>query len=292
MLEKIKKKAFAKINLSLEITGKLENGYHTLSTLMHKISLCDEISVCFNNQNRISVKCSVPVCDEKDNIAYKAAQAMLSLFNRQNNTSLGTDIEITKNIPFGAGLGGGSADCAAVMDIINNQTRFFKKEHLHEIANQLGADVPFCLEGHKFSLATGTGNNLYEINKIAHDFSILVIKPKVFCGTKEMYNLFDENFPFSDGQKTEKAACNGKSFPENFSLCSNDFEKVAEILYPDIKDIINTAKTLSPYYAGLSGSGSAVFAVFESIDKAERCKEKLLLNHNPMIENTFIEKFV
>lgn len=287
----INKKAYAKINLTLELTGKLSNGYHSVCTLMHKISLCDDIKLSLNNSKSISVKANLDLCDEKDNLAYRAAALFLEAYNKQHNTSHGADIIITKRIPAGAGLGGGSSDGACVLDCLNELLHGFEQQQLEQFASALGADVPFALENHSFCYATGTGTTLCDFKKITYPCHVAVIKPRIFCGTKDMYNYYDQNFRFSHANNT-KDFIQSLTFPKSFEYCCNDFEKAAFSLYPDIKSIVQKLNSFNPYYAGMTGSGSAIFAIFENKTQAELALEQTQKEFFEITENTFIEKFV
>ena len=138
-------KAFAKVNLFLDITGRLENGYHTLNTVMQQIDLYDEITAEVSEGNGIYISCDNPAvpCNEK-NIAYKATAAFLS----ETGKKARVDIRINKNIPLEAGMGGSSTDGAAVLKALNEIYGYpLTDEKLCEIGAGLGADVPFCIMG-------------------------------------------------------------------------------------------------------------------------------------------------
>ena len=146
-------KAFAKINLSLDITGILENGYHQLEMIMQSVSLHDKVTITTSDASQgISLSCSVPsLCPNEQNTAYKAA----NLFFKQCGIRPAVSIHIEKQIPSQAGLAGGSADAAAVLHGLNQlfQTNLTQKQ-LCEIGVQIGADVPFCISGNA-ALAQG-----------------------------------------------------------------------------------------------------------------------------------------
>ena len=117
-MEKVVKKAYAKINLTLEILDKRTDGYHNIRSVMQKISLCDILSFSFKDDKSITLTCSKNVCPMKDNLAYKAAELFLEKYNAKCGKSFGVDIHIEKHIPDKAGLAGGSADCACVLDCL------------------------------------------------------------------------------------------------------------------------------------------------------------------------------
>ena len=138
----MKIKANAKINLSLKITGKREDGYHLIDTVMHSVSLFDELEI--NKADSINLRCDESDIPQEKNIAFKAA----SLFFERTRLQGGADIVLKKNIPFPAGLGGGSADAAAVLLALNKlYNANLSQEALCQMALKLGADVPFFING-------------------------------------------------------------------------------------------------------------------------------------------------
>ena len=181
-------KAFAKINLSLDITGVLENGYHQLEMIMQSVSLCDKVTITTSDASQgISLSCSVPsLCPMEQNTAYKAA----NLFFEYCRISPSVSLYIEKHIPSQAGLAGGSADAAAVLHGLNRlfQTHL-TQEQLCEIGVQVGADVPFCICGGTM-LATGIGEKLSPLPALPPCY-IVICKPPVSVSTQEAYHTVD-----------------------------------------------------------------------------------------------------
>ncbi|MGN1138461.1 MAG: 4-(cytidine 5'-diphospho)-2-C-methyl-D-erythritol kinase, partial [Ruminococcus sp.] len=158
---KIKVKAPAKINLSLDVIKKRPDGYHDVAMVMQSVSLYDYVTVETNDTDKINIFCDYPdvPCDER-NIAYKACQAFFDYVKMDIN---GVDVTIEKNIPTQAGLAGGSADGAAVIVALNKLfDTHLKSKELCEIGSKIGADVPFCIVGGT-KLAKGTGTDLENI---------------------------------------------------------------------------------------------------------------------------------
>ena len=187
-MKRITVKAPAKINLSLDILGKRADGYHFLRTVMHAIDLCDTIHISMTGSD-IQILCDredVP-CDER-NIAYKAAAAF---FDQTQATQTGIRIQIDKTIPSQAGLGGGSADGAAVLVALNElyQTGLDTSK-LQKIGALVGADIPFCITG-GCALAEGIGEILSPIHAQL-DCCFVVCKPEIGVSTAAAYNKFDE----------------------------------------------------------------------------------------------------
>ncbi len=141
---KIIAKAYGKINLTFYITGRREDGYHTVNSLMQSIDLCDILHITLRETVGVTVTADDPTLSGPENIAYKAAER----FYAMSGIAGGADIYIEKHIPVKGGLGGGSADAAAVLGVLNEAYGCpIDKQALFECALSLGADVPFCLQG-------------------------------------------------------------------------------------------------------------------------------------------------
>lgn len=256
-------KAYGKVNLWLDITGILENGYHSLNTVMRRIDLFDEIELKTGNRG-INVSCDNPSlpCD-RSNIAYKAAEAFYE------NTGLPPEItvEIKKNIPIEGGLGGSSADGAAVLTGLNElYGNILSKEELIRIGSGLGADVPFCITGGTASCG-GIGDIITPLESGEVYFAI--VKPDFCCNTKKGYRSYD-NCPLSEksgfGDFCSKLGMSPSHWGRNMY---NIFERLYnnhEISF--LKDKLMDNGALG---ALMSGSGSSVFGVFNSLEEAEKC---------------------
>lgn len=260
---KSKIKAFAKVNLFLDITGRLENGYHTLNTVMQQIDICDEITVEISDGDGIFIECdnpSVP-CNDK-NIAYKAARAFLDKTGKKSKVR----ISIAKHIPLEAGMGGSSTDGAAVLHALNRLYNHpLSTEQLCGLGAKLGADVPFCITGGT-AVCTGIGEIIRPV-KCLKDYIFLIVKPEFSCSTPEAYKAYDEN-PVPEN----------KAFEEFVSLLPHGAEKwagkmynVFEKLYGDgrIAEITDTMRINGALGSILTGSGSAVFGIFKDRAAAE-----------------------
>ena len=252
-------KAYAKINLSLGITGVRQNGYHDINTVMQSISLFDKI--CIDTDfNGISVCCkdNDELCGE-DNIAYKAAEYFyvnLKLPPRAN-------IVIEKNIPLAAGLGGGSADAAAVLVGLNMLCGCpFNDAKLREIALNLGADVPFCISGGT-ARAQGIGEILEPLPAMPPCI-IALAKAGKKPSTKDMYAALDNEKTSTvvDTQKMIKALKTG-----DLSGVCHALDNCFEAVWGNIDDVKNTLIESGAIAASLSGSGPTVFGIFENEPK-------------------------
>ena len=178
-----KVKAYAKINLWLDITGRRADGYHTLNTVMRRIDLYDDIEVCADDTGNITIECdeSAVPCDER-NIAYKAVRA----FSERIGKPAGAHIRITKRIPLEAGLGGSSTDGAAVLCALNElYGKPLGMPELCTLGASLGADVPFCITGGT-EVCTGIGEIMEPVG--CADFAVVLIKPDFSCSTADAYH--------------------------------------------------------------------------------------------------------
>ena len=262
-------KAFAKVNLFLDITGRLENGYHTLNTVMQQIDLYDEITAEVSEGNGIYISCDNPAvpCNEK-NIAYKAATAFLS----ETGKKARVDIRIKKNIPLEAGMGGSSTDGAAVLKALNEIYGYpLTDEKLCEIGAGLGADVPFCITGGTM-VCKGIGEIMTPVQCLK-DYVFLIVKPDFSCSTPAGYRAYDEN-PVPENMDFEEFVA---SLPHGAEKWAGKMYNVFEKLYDDerIAEITDTMRKYGALGSILTGSGSAVFGVFKDRKTAENALKNI-----------------
>ena len=269
-------KAYAKINLFLDITGRLPNGYHTLNTVMQQIDLYDTVSISRTDE-KISVICNDPdvPCDER-NIAYRAAAA----FFAEAGIRGGAEIDIKKDIPLEAGLGGSSTDGAAVLAALNRlcgEPLDFGR--LCAVGASLGADVPFCLTGGT-AVCGGTGEKIQQ-TPCKKDYFIVIAKPDFSCNTAQAYKKYDVS-PVPQREGFKRFAALLESGCEAWSgMVYNVFEQ----LYRDdrIEAVTNELKEKGALCAALSGSGSAVFGIFSDEKNAKKAAESINLPFCQMI---------
>ena len=187
-MSSIELKSRAKINLSIDVLGKREDGYHLVEMIMQTIDLYDIIKIKEIEIDEININSNssdIPL--NENNIVYKAAKVLKDQFNIKN----GVEIFIEKNIPVAAGMAGGSSNAAAVLVGLNKLWKLNLSEvRLQEIGLKLGADVPFCISGNA-ALAQGIGEELTYIKGLSKDTVILVCKPNLFVSTKEVYEGLD-----------------------------------------------------------------------------------------------------
>lgn len=258
--------AFAKINLTLDVLGKREDGYHDLKSVMQTISLRDDIEIDIGTGKDWVLKCTdetIP-CDNR-NLAWKAAEAFFKACGKDPD---GLEIRITKRIPQEAGLGGGSADAAAVLRALNKHyDNPFSILALAEIGAQVGSDVPFCTICGT-AMVEGRGERLRKLPDMP-ECVIVVCKPKFSVSTPALYKKLDETAiaKHPDNQAMESA------------LLAGDLGKVAENLYNVFDPVVTTEhlelnyiKSIFNSYGSvgqqMTGSGSAVFGIMPNFEYA------------------------
>lgn len=263
-------RALAKINLAIDVLGKRENGYHEIDMVTVPLKLHDSVEITpLGRQGDTYLYCDDPtiVCDES-NLAYKAFDAMKEKFSHQGQYR----IMIHKRIPVEAGLGGGSADAAAVIRAIH---AFIKDDHNRskkeeELALQIGSDVPFCLYDVP-SRVRGIGERLDPI-KVKCPYQVLIVKPNVGLSTRSVYEAYDtlgeevvhpdipaliKALEEDDEQGIQKNMINVLSYPAKKAL-------------PLIDGILSKMKGMGLPLCGMSGTGSACFALSKDKKKLER----------------------
>jgi 4-diphosphocytidyl-2-C-methyl-D-erythritol kinase len=257
-------KAFAKINLGLLITGKRQDGYHTLETIFAPINWYDTIE--FSESEAISMSCSnvdLPVDD--NNLCIKAARSLQQFAE----TKKGVAMKLNKQVPFGAGLGGGSSDAATVLRVLNKLWQVnISPAELHVLAVKLGADVPYFLSMKGLAYAQGIGDELDDLG-ITLPYYIVTVFPEEHIATvwayKNFYPRFDRELP--DLRKLVSELCfSGKK--ESLALFENDFEPAVFDHFPAVHRVKSILREAGSIFASLSGSGSAVFGLFEREDEA------------------------
>ena len=253
----------AKVNLFLEIIGKRADGYHEIDTILQTINLYDKISIS-NRDQEIVFKCNwlrpediVP--DEEDNIAYRAA----ILLKEQLNEKKGAKIVIKKNIPVGAGLGGGSSDAVCVIrGLLKLWHRKIERKDLEKLTLKLGVDVPFFLhQGCCF--AKGIGEKLTPVRTSwsKKPLCLVLVNPGVPVPTKMAYRLLPDRF--TDRHVIDKIK---SPLTETVlkSIAFNRFEEVVFRHYPGLKEIKQSLIKVGAELALMSGSGSTIFGIFNT----------------------------
>ena len=264
------KNAYAKINLTLEVLAKKENGYHDIRSIMHKVTLCDKLEFCAREDSIITLWCDKEVCAMEDNLAYKAAVLFSEKYKELTGNSFGVDIRLYKNIPDKAGLAGGSADCACVLDALYEIYGVLDYSHLEDIAASLGSDINFCLDKYKCAYASGRGVQLECVSCLPKKHLVICV-PDFAVKTSEAYSDIDKNpslLPYNCTEVVKKIL--NKELDGNIAdHVFNSFSRVCESKCSDITDIKSALVAFGAQYSEMSGSGSSVFGVFDDEKNAE-----------------------
>ncbi|MCX7695508.1 MAG: 4-(cytidine 5'-diphospho)-2-C-methyl-D-erythritol kinase [Caloramator sp.] len=259
----------AKINLSLDVVGKREDGYHLLEMIMQTVSLYDKVKITKDKET--SVICNnINVPSDRSNIAYRAVELMKQRFEIQDNFK----IEIEKNIPVAAGLAGGSTNGAAVIKGINEMYSLnLSKEEMKEIGLKLGADVPFFFEGGT-CLVEGIGERLTKLNNVS--CSIVLAKPPINVSTKYVYqNLKLDEIAHHPNTKRIIDYIKNNDIKMLAASMVNVLENVTIKEYPIIYEIKNIMMEFGALGSLMSGSGPSVFGIFEEKADAIKCHNRL-----------------
>ncbi len=275
-------RAPAKINLHLEVIGKREDNFHELSMIMQSIDLCDFLEIKSNNNGelKLSSNCS-GLSLKEDNLIIKSA-SLLRKFT--GNKKLGANIFLTKNIPIGAGLAGGSTDAAATLIGLNKLWKLnLDDKTLHLLAMSLGSDIPFCLNG-GIQLCFGKGEILEEF-KLKSNYGLILIKdPNVSISTANTYKKYSQKFCNDKSLKISYVnerrnflrlnGINNFKDENKFSI-KNDLQKIVELENFSVRNglfILSQFGDALSY--SMSGSGPSCFAIFKSFVDAEECHKK------------------
>ncbi len=269
-------KAPAKINLYLNVLNKRSDGFHNIETIFEKIDLCDEITLRKRKQG-IRIFCQrKDVPRNKKNLAYRAAQALLTKTNRSD----GVEIRISKNIPVAAGLGGGSSDAASVLLGLNNLLGAgLNLRELLEVAEKLGSDVPFFLLREFRAVGRGKGEILTPLRAKRKNWYVLVIPKSLAVSTRRMYRDFRITLtkrPYN--VKIVLRALEKGDLTSLDKYSYNSFEWILRKKYKEIQEIKKALKSSGAAATLMSGSGPCVFGITkagkEAMDISERLRAK------------------
>lgn len=250
-------KSFAKINLFLHILNKRDDGYHNLQTWFTFLDLKDNLKFRFNDSSEINISSNVDISSKTDNLVYKAIKGFQKTFSIRN---VGVHVELSKQIPMGAGLGGGSSNAATTLMAMRD---FYMPElsnqDMMELANRLGADVPIFLYG-KSAWAEGVGDKLYY--KEFKQQYVLLVKPNIHISTKE----------FFESEKLIKTTNYlSKDLGFDKKVMHNDFERVFFAKYPEFN---NYLKGLDSEFR-MTGTGSCFYLLSQNGDKLQQLARKI-----------------
>lgn len=250
----------AKINIGLNITERRPDGYHNIESVFYPINLQDAVEIKTiegeEPQGGYKLKVSGTILDgtPDDNLVVKAYQLLRKDFNFPAQK-----IHLYKHIPVGAGLGGGSSDAAAIIKMLNEKFALgLTSEQMQHYAVQIGADCPFFINNTPV-FATGIGNIFTPIELSLHGKTIILVKPDIFVSTRDAYALVKPSpaaIPLTEAIK--------QPISEWKQIITNDFEKSVFAKYPEIAAIKDKLYDMGALYASMSGSGSAVYGIFDT----------------------------
>lgn len=293
-MESIRLKAMGKINLSIDIKGILDDGYHDVEMVMQSVNLADKLLIR-KSEEGFSMKCSnVDVPVGKKNIIYKTWMIMKNKYKIDG----GIEVFLEKNIPIAAGMAGGSANSAAIFVGINKLFELgLDDENLIDLSKELGSDIAFCIKGGTY-LATGRGTDLVKLDDLDFDIEVLVCRPNVFVSTKKVYKKFDtmyeknNNIERPDNQNLIRAI-KDKNMDDLVASMCNVLEPVTRQGCSDIARIEKIMLQEGADKAMMSGSGPTVFAFFSDKKKAKKCanilRKQYLQTHLTSISNKGVD---
>lgn len=265
----MKLRAYAKINLTLDIVGILANGFHELRSVMAPISLCDEIELLMSD--KFEFYCNLPELETDDNLCVRASELFFGTTGIKESVSL----KLMKNIPFPAGLGGGSSDAAAVLKGLN---RLFGNplgdSELFALAEKLGSDVPLCLLS-KPALCEGRGEVLTPIDGLPELNTVIAIG-KDRLSTPTVFKEYDKmGLPAENSTDSFLNALKSENISCALRKTGNAFEPVTDVLSPETKRLRELLFANGATASHLSGSGPSVYGVFENAISADNAAKAL-----------------
>ena len=269
----ITEKAFAKLNLSLDLVGKREDGYHLIRTVMQTVTLCDVLSFRTLKESGIRITCNKPyIPTDERNIVYKIAAAFMEKYG----ITSGVHINLKKHIPSGAGLGGGSSDGACTLNMLCRSFGVeMSTEQKVEFTKNIGADIPFFFYGGT-ALCEGIGEKVTPLAPLPECW-VVIVKPPRSISTPAVYKspLTAENF---GGNSTQNVidAMRKNSLRSVASSMQNALEPAAMDICADIQSIKQGLLEKGAIASMMSGSGSAVFGIFTNHKAARAAREHFL----------------
>ena len=264
--------AHAKINLSLEVLGRRDDGYHRVATVLHTVGLADRLS--FDPSRSLSLECATPPVPAEQNMAMRAAR----LLQQRTGCTRGAAIALEKSIPVAAGLGGGSSDAAATLKALNVLWDLrLSRVRLWELATCLGSDVPFFLEG-GCALAEGRGEVVTRLRPMTGWWAVILRPPFQLAGkTARLYGLLEED-DFTDGSATRRLARRlraGTASMDEVKTGRNAFERVAAVAFPGLEEYRKAVLEAGASFARLAGSGPALYTLVEGQEEGAMVLKRL-----------------
>ena len=272
-------RAYAKINLFLDVCSLRADGFHNVKTLMQSVSLCDELHIDVTDSNTRNIELTVNGAElsaDADNLVYRAALAYLDA----TDISAYVHVTLEKNIPIAAGLAGGSSDAAATLRALNRYFGALRDDELLSVAAQLGSDVPFCLVGGT-ALCEGRGEIMTPISGVSGIPLVIAIgddrisTPRAFARLDELFSNFDGSVSTGSDGKLQQILTSletgDANLPGLFNIFETDIDKNAK----SVSKIKAEMLKLGAKAALMSGSGPSVFGVFDTDSDADRAAKAL-----------------
>ena len=277
----MKVKAFAKINLCLDVLRRKEDGYHEVEMVMTNVDIADVLEIKELEEKKILLKSdNKDLAMDETNLIYKA----IVLLQKEAGKDFGIELSLEKNIPMEAGMAGGSADAAATLKAVNELFKLnISKDRLLELGASLGADIPFCIMGGT-ALASGVGEKLKSLKPLPK-MKILIAKPNTGLSTKKVYesldieNLNKRGFKHRDVKEMVSVIESDKDEKTKIKEIADSLNNILELpsikLLPFIEDIKKTMMDNNCLGCLMSGSGTAVFGIFDNDEDMLRTKKIL-----------------
>lgn len=265
-----------KINLGLHVVSKRPDGYHNLETLFLPVPLTDELEINISETNSFSQD-GIPIAgNPNDNLCVKAYNLLRESYPEQVGS---VTIHLKKNIPFGAGLGGGSADAAFTLKMLNELFSLqLSSDELRAFAARLGADCPFFIDNQP-AYATGIGDLLEPFPVNLSGYALLLVKPQDAVSTKEAYSGIVPRDKRTDINPVDLKAALCQPIDLWKEVVVNDFEDSVFPAHPAIAAIKQQLYDCGATYAAMSGSGSTVFGLFNCKNESSLAKAKSSFRH-------------
>jgi 4-(cytidine 5'-diphospho)-2-C-methyl-D-erythritol kinase len=277
----MKVKAFAKINLCLDVLRRKDNGYHEVEMVMTNVDIFDVLEIKELEEKKILLKSyNTDLAMDETNLIYKA----IALLQRETGKTFGVEILLEKNIPMEAGMAGGSADAAATLKAVNELFKLgVSDERLLELGASLGADIPFCIMGGTV-LASGIGEKLRRLSPLPK-MKLLIVKPKAGLSTKKVYESLDieglnrSGFKHKDVREIVSVIESDEADKTKIERIAERLNNILEVpsirLLPLISDIKQKMLENNCLGALMSGSGTAIFGIYENDEDMQKTKEIL-----------------
>ena len=268
----IEEKAFAKINLALEVLGRRDDGYHEVSTVLHAVGLADHLT--FEESEGLSLECDDPAIAGEGNLVLRAAR----LLQQAAGSGRRASITLRKGIPVAAGLGGGSSDAAVTLLALSRLWETgLSPDELMELGATLGSDVPFFVQGSECALATGRGERVVPL-PTAQGWWVVVLRPEVAPlpnKTAMLYSMLSED-DFSDGSRVATVVEELKAGRLATERPHNAFERVAGVAFPGLDEYRRVFVRAGAPFAALAGSGPALYTLVDSVEQGRKILDALL----------------